>query len=140
MKHPRALSFIVGAAAPTDPADADIRYFGAYTNLAFTTTQGARRFYIPKKGRIVSVMFVFAASTAVVGTNENIVAVLRKNSTTDYAIATVATTDVYRLFNNENMNVPVAVGDYFEIKITCPTWVTNPTQIQLWGVVIETIP
>lgn len=138
-KEPLNISYIIGSAPPTDPADSDNRYFGAYPNLAMTTTAAARRLYIAKKGTIRNVFFSFYCSTGTAGTNENIVAAVRLNNTTDYALATVAISNVVRLFSNENMAIPVNIGDYIEIKITCPIWATNPLQVQLWGLVVQDI-
>jgi len=110
-----------------DPIDSTPYFIGA-TPQAPSTSGGNRRIYIPHAGRITRCVYL-QEHTVAASSNENIVAVLRINDTTDYAFATVGSVDAHKLFANYSLSIPVAKGDYVELKITTPAWVTNPQGI-----------
>jgi hypothetical protein len=140
IKHPRLISLVVSSGNVTNPADATSYYVGSMLNAAMSTTEGARRIYVPETGRIISANINIWSSTGTAGTNENINVYLRKNATTDYLIQLMATTDVFRKVKNNSLNIPVSIDDWFEIRIDCPTWVTNPTNWIIHGTVIMSVP
>jgi hypothetical protein len=133
---PRLVTLFTGSGNVTNPLDTTTYYAGSMVNSAMSTTQGARRVYVPVAGTIRAVNLDIWSSTGVVGTNEAIEFYIRKNATTDYLIESEASTDLFRLVKNDAMNVPVAMGDWFEIKVICPTWVTNPTNWIMNGFII----
>lgn len=112
-----------------NPADATT-YF---TSLGQTNTNsGRRKVYVPKAGTIKVIQIDAYASTA--GSGEQIDMYVRVNNTTDTLIASVSAATNGRSFTNTGMSVAVSVGDYLELKMVCPTWVTNPASWDMGGV------
>jgi len=130
---PRTYSLTI-AAASFSPADADTRYFGGYFTAAPGSTAGSRRCIVPRKGFIRSCGLIWYSST--VGTNESIVMTIGVNNTTYYTFSTVGLADANRNFINDSLNIPVSSGDYIEIKVVYPTWVTNPDGCVITGTII----
>jgi len=122
----------ISAAILVTLTDAAIYYFGCMAGGIPSTLSAIARLYIPKSGKINAAYLSWRAGTA--GTGESISAYIRVKDTTDYLIATLANTDAFKLFTNKRMNVPVILDDYIEIKIVCPTWVTNPGNVTLGGI------
>jgi hypothetical protein len=60
------------------------------------------------------------------GTAEAVSMYVRVNNTTDYLISTLSVSASERVFSNSALSIPLAVGDYIEIKCIPPVWVTNP--------------
>ena len=83
-------------------------------------------------GTITGASINFYAGS-VVGTAEAISAYIRLNDTTDYLIATVATTDTVRKFTNTSMSIPITANDTIALKFVYPTWATNPTSVVVGG-------
>jgi hypothetical protein len=125
--------------ASSNPGDAEVLYLSDYL-AALSTSESVRRIHLNTTGRVIAVHVSFWASGGVVGTNENIVCDLWKNNATAYSVATVGTTDIRRYFTNLHMSVPIEPGDYFSIRFTCPTWVTNPASIICNGYALVEYP
>jgi hypothetical protein len=125
----------VMAALLAAPADATTYYFGCLAGLAPSTTAALARLYIPKSGKLSKANISWYAS-GVAGSNESISVYIRVNNATDYLIASKGDTNAFKLFSNNRMTVNVMIGDYVEIKIVCPTWATNPTNLVLGGSLI----
>jgi hypothetical protein len=111
----------------SSPADAATAYFGTLPK-APTTTAAQSKVYIRKSGTIIGAEIYSFAGTA--GTAEAWSHYIRKNNTTDFLIATISAATSERVWTNWNLNggsgIAMASGDYFEIKMINPTWVTNP--------------
>lgn len=110
-------------ALTSSPTDAQTIYFGTLPK-APVTAAGTSKVYIPKSGRIKRAEVYCYSGTA--GTNEAWSLYVRINDTTDYLISTISQAQSERKFQNANLDIPVNVGDYFEIKGIQPTWATNP--------------
>jgi hypothetical protein len=110
-------------ALTSSPTDAQTVYFGNLPK-APVTTPGISKVYIPKTGTITRAELYCYSGT--VGTNEPWSLYIRKNDAADTLIQTVNTAASERIFRNNAMGLPVAAGDYIEIKGVQPTWVTNP--------------
>lgn len=121
----------VGCANTGTVNDGEVVYFGCIPGLSLTTGAGLTKVYFPRAGTLTRADIMWHAGTA--GTNEDIVLAIRLNNTTDYAVATVATTAASKHFTNSALSIPIAAGDYVEIKVTFPTWVTNPANVRLGG-------
>ena len=117
------------------PIDATTYYMGGIHAITAQTTADRCRVYTPLIGVIRKVL-IFMHSSTTTGTNESWTMLLRLNNTTDYTIAAVATNENTRLWANYDLNIPVKIGDYFEIKTTCPTWVTNPDGCRMCGTIV----
>ena len=107
------------------------RYFGSILRAAGATA-GESKIYFNENGTIAIADVIFFANT-IVGSNENISMYVRLNNTTDYLVATVGAATAERRFTNTAINVPIANGDYIEMKIVTPAWGTQPTGVLMYG-------
>ena len=114
----------------SSPADGATYYYGMKP-IANNTTAGSNKIYIRKAGTLKIAEIYTYAGTA--GTAENISMYIRVNNSTDYLIQTVGAAANERIFSNTGLAIPLAVGDYVEIKMVCPTWVTNPLTFIMGG-------
>jgi len=120
-----------------DPADSATYYFGINTQEASPTVAGIEIVYISKPCTLTFADIKWQ-TYGVVGTTENISIYVRKNNTTDYLVETIGNTSNVKRFNNSptSFNLAFAVDDFFEIKVVCPAWGTNPTQVKITGYLI----
>ncbi len=119
-----ALGFAIAVQALTSsPTDAQTVYFGTLPK-APVTTAATSKVYVRKACTLTIAEIYCFSGTA--GTAESWSLYVRLNNTTDYLIATLAVSASERVFSNAAMSVPIAAGDYVEIKGVQPTWVTNP--------------
>lgn len=110
-------------ALTSSPTDGQTVYFGTLPK-APVTTAGQSKIYIRKAGTIkIAEIYCFSGTA---GTNEAWSIYIRKNNSADTLIATISAATSERVFSNANLNIPVAAGDYIEIKGVQPTWATNP--------------
>lgn len=116
-------------ALTSSPVDAQTIYIGQNPK-APTTTAAISKIFIRKAGTIKVANIYCYSGTA--GTNEGWTANIRLNNTTDTAIATVSAATSERVFTNSALSIAVSAGDYVEIKLVNPTWVTNPLTTT-WG-------
>jgi hypothetical protein len=130
---PTVGSYTISVQALTsNPVDAQTIYFGQLPK-APVTTANISKVYIRKSGTIKAVNIYCYAGTA--GTSENWTCNIRLNNTTDTLVETIGAATNERVFNNESLNIPVVAGEYFEIKMTNPTWATNPATAIFGGYV-----
>jgi len=125
-KSPGSYAVTIGHST-YDPADSTTYLFGSALGNPPETITGKRIIKFPVGGiikRCVSVMIC-----NVVSSNENISLYIRKNDTTDYLVDTVGNVTAAKIFDNLAMNIPIAIGDYVELKIVTPAWATNPTGV-----------
>lgn len=110
-------------ALTSSPADTTPFYFGMLPK-AITTTANISKIYIRKPGTLKIAEIYTYAGTA--GTAEAVSMYIRVNNATDYLITTLSVSANERIFSNTGLSIPLAVGDYIEIKCIPPIWVTNP--------------
>lgn len=128
-KKGQSLYALQAAAAATSPGDNTTTYMGTPMGAAFGSVNN-QRIYIPKSG-IIKAVFLNYAVTTVIGTSETATVSLRLNDTTDTQISNAVTLDAaQKAFNNTALNIPVAAGDFFELKQVWPNWATNPTGVR----------
>jgi hypothetical protein len=134
-------TFAFGAGG-TNPLD-NLTYYiggGVYITSAWTTTAGVRRTYVSSPRTITEVNFAAIATNNASG--ESVQIYVRVNNTTDYTISTTFTmnagANAYNLLNVTGSNIPLSANDYWEIKIVCPAWATNPTAVAIQGAVTYT--
>ena len=131
-------TYVIGSGGSFNPADGLTYYIGSSQSMAAapSTTAARRRVYVGSARRIVGIdLQVF---TTVTGTNETVPVSVRVNNTTDYLIGNMTWNpgaNSYALVNNQSLDISLAVNDYWEIKIVCPTWATNPTGVTIQGAV-----
>jgi hypothetical protein len=58
---------------------------------------------------------------------------VRVNNTTDYLISTLSVAASERVFTSSALSIPLAVGDYVEMKCIPPIWATNPLTFIIGG-------
>lgn len=117
-------NYIINVQALTSsPADGATIYFGMLPK-APATSANISKVYIRKAGTIKIAEIYCYSGTA--GTNEAWSLYIRKNNSADTLIATLSVNTNERVFSNTGLSIPVAVGDYIEIKSVNPTWSTNP--------------
>lgn len=110
-------------ALTSSPTDGQTVYFGTLPK-APVTAAGTSRVMIRKAGTLkIAEIYCFSGTA---GTAENWSLYVRKNNTTDYLISTLGVSANERIFSNTGLSIPLAVGDYIEIKGIQPTWATNP--------------
>ena len=114
------------------PSDAKTYYIGMPPTAQSTVDRN--RVYFPKAGTIKRAI-VFWCATGTAGTAELISVYLRKNNSSDTLIGQWENNQAKKLIDNSELNISVSAGDYFEIKIVCPTWATNPTNVLISAVV-----
>jgi hypothetical protein len=110
-------------ALTSSPGDGATTYFGNLPK-APQTSDNRSKVYIRKAGTIKIAEIYCYSGTA--GTAEAWSLYIRKNNSADTLIATVAVGDSERVFSNTGLSIPMAAGDYFEIKSVQPSWSTNP--------------
>lgn len=117
-----------------NPADATTYFMVPTSAFTSITASGAAysRIYSSTSGTIKQAYGTVRVQGSL-GSAQTAQIVFRLNNTTDTTIAaaqsfTAATND----FNNTALSIAVVAGDYFEIKVVCPTWTpTNPTTVSL---------
>ena len=117
-------------ALTSSPTDAATVYFGMLPK-APTTSAATSKIYIRKAGTIKIAEIYCYSGTA--GTAEAWSCYIRKNNTTDTLIATLSVATSERIFSNTALSIAVIVGDYVEIKLVNPAWITNPLTSILGG-------
>lgn len=126
-----ALGYTLNVAATNfSPLDGATIYFGNRMSVP-TGTDGAQRVYAPRTGTIRAAYLHFQAGTA--GTAEAWQADVRINSSSDVLIASVSAATNTRIFSNASMSQLITAGDFLEIKLTNPTWATNPANVTIGG-------
>lgn len=109
-----------------DPSDSKTYYWGNPQSIPPTETATWRSIYIPVTGVIIKAELTINCTH---GTAENVTYSIRKNNTTDYALGTAPMTSDNEFPHFTGLNIPIASGDYIEVKEVTPAWVTNPTSL-----------
>jgi hypothetical protein len=111
-------------AAASNPADNGVTYFGILPS-APSTTAGQSKIFIRRAGTIRIAEIYSYSGTA--GTAETWGMRVRLNGATDYPIGANQTVSANeRIWSNSSINIPVAAGDYVQIKSVQPNWSANP--------------
>lgn len=101
-----------------------------------TTVAGVRRVRVPKTGRIIAA-FLDATVYTTAGSGESTAVSVRVNNTTDVSVNTGllhnALIPTNLSVSNLAMNQAVTAGDYIEMKLVYPTFVTNPVNVVYHG-------
>lgn len=116
-------------ALTSSPVDSQTVYFGNVLRAPITTA-GRSKVHIRKKGviRIANI----TCDSGTVGTSESWSVYIRVNGTTDYLVQTIGEAINTRVWYNNELEIPVVDGDYFEVKVVNPAWATNPLT-STWG-------
>lgn len=107
-----------------NPPASSTLYFGQ-CNDSYNDAATRRKIYPQRAGKISAVAgeFVNVASSS-----EKSSLYIRVNNTTDYLVSSKIATDTNsNYFSNNALSVPIADGDFFELKLVTPAWTTAPT-------------
>jgi hypothetical protein len=117
-------------ATATSPNDGETTYFGILPAPP-STIEGQSKIYIRRAGTIKIAEIYSYSDTA--GTDELWGMKVRLNGATDYSIADLGVLTNERIWSNTSINIPVAPGDYIQIKSVSPAWATNPVNTAFGG-------
>ena len=87
-----------------------------------------RIIYPGRAGRITAARIIAISST---GTTENSSLYIRLNDTTDTTLTTTLNLSTTSNTNVTGLAIDFTATSFFECKLVCPTWVTNPTGIYI---------
>lgn len=120
------------------PADSTTYYLSPFHGFALAVTAVNHKIRIPRTGKILAVYLDGLVATTT-STAENSTVSFRLNDTTD---TTISSTVVFNAspfsFSNTGLSIAVTAGDYFNIKIATPAWVTNPIGVYMSAQVFMT--
>lgn len=126
-KFPMSIAYY-GRNSVANPADGTTYYLGYNTtSTAFTASNGNTRFYMVTTGTITKFYAVF---TVTVGSSQNVTVALRLNNTSNTTVATVTFDAATITISNTSVNLNVVAGDFIDVIIICPTWTSDPTNLQ----------
>ena len=114
-----------------NPADSTTYFVG--NSGIISSTIGSYHVKFPKNGKVMFFVWnIFVTGT--LGSNENVSLYINKTGTD---VNTITTTEQLTAVKNEGLvdltSTPISVttSDYLSLKMVCPAWATNPTQIQM---------
>ncbi len=129
-----AYTLMLGSAGSQSPADSTTYYYGGDWNANLNTTWNLTSVEIPKAGTLKRV-FIKVRVAGVLGTTEAVSHYLRINDTTDVTLNTTATYDTTATnIVASGLSAALAAGDYVNLKIATPAWVTNPTTVRFYAI------
>lgn len=111
------------------PADSSIYFYGTMSGTMSVTVSN-QRFPIGMNCTLIGVTFATRSSAA--SSAESSTIYLRKNNSFDLALhRAIQFTggQAGNMYTVSGLNENYAAGDYVELKLQCPKWVTNPTNI-----------
>ena len=115
-----------------NPTDATTYYFGFPSLVVPDGNATYHKTLVPTACRVVGFTSVLRTATA---SNETWSIYVRVNNTTDYLLSSTFEASSGSALNMTqyayNLNIPMSAGDYYEFKMVCPTWVTNPTGLYI---------
>jgi hypothetical protein len=129
-------------ASEGNPADATTYFMVYSTSSGFTSSTASggalQQLFVTRTGTVTACAGNFGIR-GTLGSAENTSVIIRKNNTTDATVkSTVQLTAAAVNFSNTAMSLAVTAGDYLEIKVVCPTWVTNPTAVSFEATILIT--
>lgn len=118
------------------PLDATTYYCGNVGRAPVTTASQSKILF--GAGGYVTAAEIYWYATGTAGTAENVSVYLRQNNTSDALVRTVGAATAEKRFDNTTVNsgsggIAITAGDWIEVKIVCPTWATNPTNVVIGG-------
>jgi hypothetical protein len=110
------------------PLDATTYYMGM--DFGHTTVQGRYRLVIPKSGVIKAISIMVYGGN---GSSELVTVDLLVNGVGSVGSHTENWSNIASTLvtNIPGLGYPVLFGDYLELRMVCPTWVTNPTTMAI---------
>lgn len=121
------------SAGSQNPADSTTYYFGADPNANLNTTWNLSSAEVPKSGTLKRV-FIKVRVAGTLGSTEAVSHYVRINDTTDVTVNTTATYDTTATNIVGILSQAVSAGDYVNLKVVTPAWVTNPTTVRFYAI------
>lgn len=127
-----AYALLMFAGANHSPADSTTYYFGLGQNTPVTSAQ-TQKYFFPKSGTVTRCDITVAVG-GTLGTTEASTFNFRLNDTTNTELSAAVTMDTaYQTFNVTGLSIAVVAGNYAEVQIVTPMWVTNPTNVRYYA-------
>lgn len=121
----RGYTLSMNCTSAFNPSDNQIYFIGALQANPFSNDTNLR-LIVPKTGTIKSVVF---STRQALGSGESSTIALSVNG----SYVNISTSILFNATNNTalitGLSRSVNAGDYVTIRWTCPTWVTNPTNV-----------
>lgn len=115
-----------------NPADEDTIYFANGAVFVVGSAFGGRKRIISTRISSITDVCINPVVGGTVGSSETASLYVRVNNTTDYLVTNSLTFDTALQYKHySGLNIPLATDDYWEYKIVCPTWATNPTTFSI---------
>ena len=125
------LSLTAGNLTPM--SDGATYFFGSMAGATPQTTALRCIVYIPKAGTIKCVYILIFSDTT--GTPEEVPIYIRVNNTTDTLIGNANLSSAVYTVSRTDLSISVSRDHYFEIKVVCPAFSTNPNNVRFSGCV-----
>lgn len=140
--------FISGDSGGYNPTDATAFYTGLVTGILqvdpITTAPSAGSGQYPTALVHATVREVYLSIVVLgtLGTTETGTGAIRVNNGTDNTVFnnTLQWNSASQIYSNTALAIPLSPGDFFSLKITPPTWATNPTTTHYIARVVVTYP
>ena len=121
------------ACAAFNPADASNYYLASRFTIVPSAAVTSMKLYITKPGTIKRILVEFSCT---IGSNEAAAIYIRVNDTTDVLVHSGVQLNVSpQYYLNDTLNVSVSLWDFITLKLVTPTWVTNPTALDINAVI-----
>ena len=117
----------------TPMTDGATYFFGSMAGVAPQTTALRCVVYIPKAGTLKCVYILIFPGT--VGTPEEVPIYIRVNNAADTLIGNADLSSAVYTVSRTDLSIAVVQNDYFEIKVVCPAFSTNPNNVRFSGCV-----
>lgn len=117
-----------------NPVDGTTYVLAQNTSLTTFTANGAAttRIYAALTGYVIGRIIGAVTVQGTLGSAENCtVAIVVNNSGTNNVVTTLQLTSAVNTFDSGAKSIGVSGTSYYEIKLICPTWVTNPTNVSM---------
>lgn len=118
-----------GDAGGFNPLDATTYYSGMFPGTDPTTSETGIRLVVPFNCVVrAAAIQVFVGGT--LGSGESATFAIRANTSTDSTLSSSVTfASLQNNFNVTGLAISLTKGDQLQLKVTTPTWVTNPTTV-----------
>jgi len=117
---------------PSSLTDAATYYYGSLGSIGGSTSEGGHKWLIPADCTLIGFAKVLRSTGA--ASSEASTLYIRKNATSDdelsNAIIFGGAFEV-KYANSLTLNINYSKGDFIELKMVTPSWVTNPTTMNM---------
>lgn len=123
----------IGPCNAFNPNDGATYYFGSYLVAPITSSEYYMVINIPKAGTIKAVTVEWYIAGTPGDDSSFVTFYLRKTGSGDTQIGQETMDSTWSRVLNTSLSIAVSAGNTVVIKMVCPTWTTNPTNVYLSG-------